>query len=140
MPYIPSLKKIVSFSDSSRSNLACEYSVLNLYYFGYSEVTVGDLIKNEANESILEGIRMNRTLETPLSAIKTILKVHKQEELKFTRENLKKVEERLQRALIEFYQKLGHLKNYSFLNTSAVSKIMKKYDKVLSTGFYLSIN
>ncbi|WZZ09974.1 hypothetical protein YC2023_095895 [Brassica napus] len=95
-----------------------------------NKVTVGDLIKNEANESILEGIRMNRTLETPLSAIKTILKVHKQEELKFTRENLKKVEERLQRAFIEFYQKLGHLKNYSFLNTSAVSKIMKKYDKI----------
>ncbi|CAN6894725.1 unnamed protein product [Brassica oleracea] len=95
-----------------------------------NKVTLGDLIKNEANKSILEGIRMNRTLETPLSAIKTILKVHKQEELKFTRENLKKVEERLQRAFIEFYQKLGHLKNYSFLNTSAVSKIMKKYDKI----------
>nr|VDD55376.1 unnamed protein product [Brassica oleracea] len=95
-----------------------------------NKVTLGDHIKNEANKSILEGIRMNRTLETPLSAIKTILKVHKQEELKFTRENLKKVEERLQRAFIEFYQKLGHLKNYSFLNTSAVSKIMKKYDKI----------
>ncbi|KAF2617843.1 hypothetical protein F2Q68_00040365 [Brassica cretica] len=95
-----------------------------------NKVTLGDFIKNEANKSILEGIRMNRTLETPLSAIKTILKVHKQEELKFTRENLKKVEERLQRAFIEFYQKLGHLKNYSFLNTSAVSKIMKKYDKI----------
>ncbi|WZZ79504.1 hypothetical protein YC2023_100076 [Brassica napus] len=95
-----------------------------------NKVTLGDHIKNEANKSILEGIRMNRTLETPLSAIKTILKVHKQEELKFTRENLKKVEERLQRAFIKFYQKLGHLKNYSFLNTSAVSKIMKKYDKI----------
>ncbi|CAH8391814.1 unnamed protein product [Eruca vesicaria subsp. sativa] len=97
------------------------------------KVTLGDLMKNEeaASESILEGIRMNRTLETPLSTIKTILKVNKQEEeLKFTRENLKKVEERLQRAFIEFYQKLGHVKNYSFLNTSAVSKIMKKYDKI----------
>ncbi|KAJ4871045.1 Phosphate transporter PHO1-like protein 4 [Raphanus sativus] len=95
------------------------------------KVTLGDLMKNEANESILAGIRMNKTGETPLSAIKTILKVHKQdEELKFTRENLKKVEERLQRAFIEFYQKLAHLKNYSFLNTSAVSKIMKKYDKI----------
>ncbi|KAL0698356.1 hypothetical protein Bca4012_054478 [Brassica carinata] len=96
------------------------------------KVTLRDLIKKEeaANESILEGIRMNKRGETPLSAIKTILKVHKQEELKFTRQNLKKVEERLQRAFIEFYQKLAHLKNYSFLNTSAVSKIMKKYDKI----------
>ncbi|KAJ0251014.1 Phosphate transporter PHO1 4 [Hirschfeldia incana] len=94
------------------------------------KVTLGDLMKTEASESILEGIRMNRTLETPLSTIKTILKVHKQEDLKFTRENLKKVEERLQRAYIEFYRKLAHLKNYSFLNTSAISKIMKKYDKI----------
>lgn len=85
-----------------------------------------------AKVSILERIRLNKTRETPLSAIKTILKVNKQEELNFTKENLKRVEEGLQVAFIEFYQKLGHLKNYSFLNTSAVSKIMKKYDKVFN--------
>lgn len=74
---------------------------------------------------------MNKTRETPLSTIKTILKVHKhEEELRFTRENLKKAEKLLPIAFIEFYQKLGHLKNYSFLNTSAISKIIKKYDKV----------
>ncbi|XP_023634073.1 phosphate transporter PHO1 homolog 4 isoform X3 [Capsella rubella] len=84
-----------------------------------------------SKESILERIRMNKTREiTPLSAIKTILKVRKQDELKFTRENLREVEKRLQIAFIEFYQKLRHLKNYSFLNACAVSKIMKKYDKV----------
>ncbi|KAL1201167.1 Phosphate transporter PHO1-like protein [Cardamine amara subsp. amara] len=99
-------------------------------------VALADLMRNDENErtdsqlSILERIRMNKTRETPLSAIKTILKVHKQEELKFTKENLKKVEERLQIAFIEFYQKLRHLKNYSFLNVSAVSKITKKYDKI----------
>ncbi|CAH8275403.1 unnamed protein product [Arabidopsis lyrata] len=96
-------------------------------------VALADLMRNDdtSNESILERIRMNKTREiTPLSAIKTILKVHKQDELKFTRENLKEVEKRLQVAFIEFYQKLRHLKNYSFLNASAVSKIMKKYDKI----------
>ncbi|CAA0396452.1 unnamed protein product [Arabidopsis thaliana] len=96
-------------------------------------VALADLMRNEdtSNESILERIRMNKTREiTPLSAIKTILKVHKQDELKFTRDNLKEVEKRLQVAFIEFYQKLRHLKNYSFLNASAVSKIMKKYDKI----------
>ncbi|CAE6177593.1 unnamed protein product [Arabidopsis arenosa] len=96
-------------------------------------VALEDVMRNDdtSNESILERIRMNKTREiTPLSAIKTILKVHKQDELKFTRENLKEVEKRLQVAFIEFYQKLRHLKNYSFLNASAVSKIMKKYDKI----------
>ncbi|XP_010438891.1 PREDICTED: phosphate transporter PHO1 homolog 4 [Camelina sativa] len=97
-------------------------------------VALADLMRNDddtSKESILERIRMNKTREiTPLSAIKTILKVRKQDELKFTRENLKEVEKRLQIAFIEFYQKLRHLKNYSFLNASAVSKIMKKYDKI----------
>lgn len=104
-------------------------------------MALADLMRNDEtarNErinsqlSVLGRIRMNKTLETPLSTIKTILKNNKHEELEFTRNNLKKVEERLQIAFIEFYQKLRHLKNYSFLNTLAVSKIMKKYDKVVS--------
>lgn len=82
--------------------------------------------------SVLELIRMNKTRKTLLSTIKTIIKNHNQEELEFTRHHLKKVEEQLQIAFIEFYQKLRLLKNYSFLNTSAVSKILKKYDKVIS--------
>ncbi|KAF8084116.1 hypothetical protein N665_0733s0005 [Sinapis alba] len=96
-----------------------------------NEIGSSSKSKEHTNQSALERIRMNKTPETPLSTIKTILKVHKhEEELRFTRENLKKAEELLQIAFIEFYQKLGHLKNYSFLNTSAISKIMKKYDKV----------
>ncbi|CAH2077990.1 unnamed protein product [Thlaspi arvense] len=99
---------------------------------GEHRVALGELMRNEetANESILERIRMNKTRESPLSAIKAIVKVHKQDELKFTRDNLKKAEELLQIAFIEFYQKLRYLKNYAFLNTLAISKIMKKYDKI----------
>ncbi|KAF8390161.1 hypothetical protein HHK36_024683 [Tetracentron sinense] len=48
------------------------------------------------------------------------------------REDLKKVEEQLTRAFVEFYQKLRLLKSYSFLNLLAFSKIMKKYDKITS--------
>ncbi|KAH0871157.1 hypothetical protein HID58_078179, partial [Brassica napus] len=96
-----------------------------------SEIGSSSKSKEHTNQSVLERIRMNKTRETPLSTIKTILKVHKhEEELRFTRENLKKAEKLLQIAFIEFYQKLGHLKNYSFLNTSAISKIIKKYDKI----------
>ncbi|KAL0738956.1 hypothetical protein Bca4012_015166 [Brassica carinata] len=96
-----------------------------------SEIGSSSKSTEHTKQSVLERIRMNKSRETPLSTIKSILKVHKHEgELRFTRENLKKAEELLQRAFTEFYQKLGHLKNYSFLNTSAISKIMKKYDKI----------
>ena len=45
-------------------------------------------------------------------------------------EYVRRVEEKLRRAFVEFYQKLRLLKSYSFLNALAFSKIMKKYDKV----------
>ncbi|KAK8655831.1 hypothetical protein V6N13_108397 [Hibiscus sabdariffa] len=81
---------------------------------------------------ILDRVKMNNTLETPRSTIKGVLKVEKHAELSFSRENLRRVEEQLKRAFVEFYQKLRLLKSYSFLNTLAFSKIMKKYDKITS--------
>ncbi|KAL1202613.1 Phosphate transporter PHO1-like protein [Cardamine amara subsp. amara] len=79
---------------------------------------------------ILDRVKINNTKETPRSTIKGVLKVSKDTELKFSRDNLRKVEERLRRAFIEFYQKLRLLKSYSFLNVLAFSKILKKYDKI----------
>ncbi|XP_030956499.1 phosphate transporter PHO1 homolog 3-like [Quercus lobata] len=79
---------------------------------------------------ILSHVKMNNTLETPCSTIKGFLNYPVQTELNFTRENLRKVEDQLKRAFVEFYQKLRLLKNYSFLNILAFSKIMKKYDKI----------
>ncbi|KAK8677232.1 hypothetical protein V6N13_142780 [Hibiscus sabdariffa] len=81
---------------------------------------------------ILNRVKMNNTLATPRSTIKGVLNVPKHTELKFNRDNLKKVEDQLKRAFVEFYQKLRLLKSFSFLNTLAFSKIMKKYDKVTS--------
>ncbi|KAI4328482.1 hypothetical protein L6164_020834 [Bauhinia variegata] len=83
---------------------------------------------------ILNRVRINNTLETPRSTIKGFLNYQDQTELNFTRKNLKKVEQQLRRAIVEFYQKLRLLKSYSFLNTLAFSKIMKKYDKITSRG------
>ncbi|KAH1042317.1 hypothetical protein GYH30_024564 [Glycine max] len=40
-----------------------------------------------------------------------------------------KVKEQLRLVFVEFYQKLLHLKDYSFMNLSAFSMIMKKYEK-----------
>ncbi|XP_030956494.1 phosphate transporter PHO1 homolog 3-like isoform X2 [Quercus lobata] len=81
---------------------------------------------------ILSHVKMNNTLETPRSTIKGLLKHPMHTELNYTRENLRKVEDQLKPAFVEFYQKLRLLKNYSFLNTLAFSKIMKKYDKITS--------
>ena len=61
---------------------------------------------------VLNRVRINNTLETPRSTIKTILNVPLQTELKFNRKNLKKVEDQLKLAFIEFHQKLRLLKNY----------------------------
>ncbi|KAE8653711.1 Phosphate transporter PHO1-like protein 5 [Hibiscus syriacus] len=81
---------------------------------------------------VLDRVKMNNTLDTPRSTIKGVLQVPNQTELSFSRENLRKVEEKLKVAFVEFYQKLRLLKSYSFLNTLAFSKIMKKYDKITS--------
>lgn len=106
---------------------------------------------------VLNHIKINVSPETPVSTLKAIL-MSSNSDLRFSREELKKVEERLKQAFLEFYQKLGLLKSYrfdfnffavvyvyklyfflygindnsfpSFLNQLAFSKIMKKYDKV----------
>ncbi|CAI0394442.1 unnamed protein product [Linum tenue] len=96
-----------------------------------SNNTNGNVVRLSLLE-VLDHVKMNNTSETPRSTIKGFLKVPRHTELKFTRENLRKVEERLKRAFVEFYQKLRLLKSYSFLNTLAFSKIMKKYDKITS--------
>ncbi|KAL4362049.1 hypothetical protein GQ457_04G010980 [Hibiscus cannabinus] len=96
------------------------------------EAKPGVKVVRPAPLEILDRVKMNNTLETPRSTIKGVLKAEKHEELSFSRENLRKVEEQLKRAFVEFYQKLRLLKSYSFLNTLAFSKIMKKYDKITS--------
>nr|CAN73334.1 hypothetical protein VITISV_035136 [Vitis vinifera] len=81
---------------------------------------------------ILDRVKMNNTVETPCSTIKGFLNPDQLTALYFTRENLKRVEQKLKKAFIEFYHKLCLLKSYSFLNSLAFSKIMKKYDKIAS--------
>ncbi|GLU00070.1 hypothetical protein SLE2022_174640 [Rubroshorea leprosula] len=68
--------------------------------------------KKPAPLQILNHVKMNNSLETPRSTIKGVLNVPNHTELKFTRQNLRKVEEQLRRAFIEFYQKLRLLKSY----------------------------
>lgn len=81
---------------------------------------------------VLNHVKINNTLQGPISVIRGILGDSKDKELSFSREELKQVEERLKTAFTEFYQKLRLLKNYSFMNLSAFAKIMKKYEKTTS--------
>jgi hypothetical protein len=67
---------------------------------------------NEDPLKILERVKINNTFKSPLATIKGVFKDSKEEELSFKKEELKKVEERLRVALIEFYQKLLLLKHY----------------------------
>ncbi|KAL3654250.1 Phosphate transporter PHO1 3 [Castilleja foliolosa] len=90
----------------------------------------------KANETshleILKRVTFNTAPETPRSTLKGFLKSSNQTNLKFSKDNLRKAEEQLKCAFVEFYHKLRLLKSYSFLNIMAFSKIMKKYDKIAS--------
>ncbi|KAK7274866.1 hypothetical protein RIF29_15967 [Crotalaria pallida] len=78
---------------------------------------------------ILENVKIDNALQSPMSTIKNVFTDSNQDELSFNKEELRKIEEQLRLVFIEFYQKLLHLKEYSFMNISAFSKIMKKYEQ-----------
>ncbi|KAG8366398.1 hypothetical protein BUALT_Bualt17G0075500 [Buddleja alternifolia] len=115
-----------------------EESSINIRESDESNQEIQELNQNEfrakrpAPLEILQNIRFNTVQVTPRSTIKGFLNLAIQTDLKFTKENLKKAEERLIKAFVEFYHKLRLLKGYSFLNIMAFSKIMKKYDKISS--------
>ncbi|KAI3910186.1 hypothetical protein MKW92_026722 [Papaver armeniacum] len=84
---------------------------------------------------ILEHVKINNEPETPRSTIKAmLLKDKKDKKLQFNRKQLKKAEEQLKQVFIEFHWKLRQLKRYSFMNLLALSKVMKKYDKITLRG------
>lgn len=60
---------------------------------------------------ILNRVKINNIMESPRSTIKGFLN-SQPSELNFTRENLKRIEQKLKKAFIEFYQKLRLLQSY----------------------------
>ncbi|GMY13725.1 phosphate transporter PHO1 homolog 9 isoform X1 [Fagus crenata] len=84
-----------------------------------------------ASIEILDHVKINVTPGTPLSTLKGIL-MSSNSDFSFSRKELRKAEEQMTQAFIEFYQKLRLLKSYGFLNQLAFSKITKKYDKITS--------
>ncbi|KAK8534010.1 hypothetical protein V6N13_028312 [Hibiscus sabdariffa] len=79
--------------------------------------------------NVLDHVKINVELETPISILRSVIKSSKSD-LLFGRQELRTAEEKISQAFVEFYRKLRLLKSYCFLNQLAFSKIMKKYDKV----------
>ncbi|XP_038891093.1 phosphate transporter PHO1 homolog 9-like isoform X1 [Benincasa hispida] len=96
-----------------------------------SRGTIQAIQERPASLDLLPHVRINISPETPVSTLKYMVASSKSP-LSYNKKELRNSEELMTRALIEFYQKLQVLKGYSFLNTLAVSKIMKKYDKIAS--------
>ncbi|CBI22249.3 unnamed protein product, partial [Vitis vinifera] len=84
-----------------------------------------------ASLDILNHVKINIERETPISTLKGILTTSTSD-LSFSKEELRKAEELITKAFVEFHKKLRVLKSYCFLNQLAFSKIMKKYDKITS--------
>ncbi|MCL7026488.1 hypothetical protein MKW94_018002 [Papaver nudicaule] len=86
--------------------------------------------KIPAHLEILNCVKLNNALGTPSATIKGFLNKNANNEgQSFKKQNLKRVEEQLKSAFVNFYHKLQLLKSYSFLNLLVLSRIMKKYDK-----------
>ncbi|XP_026408969.1 phosphate transporter PHO1 homolog 5-like [Papaver somniferum] len=110
---------VVDFEDDDRSNK---------HEIGVNEEDAAAISK------ILNSVTINDKLGTLRSTIEGLIlnKNRNNEGLVFSRQNLKKVEEQLKSAFVNFHQKLQLLKSYSYLNLLAFSKIMKKYDNITS--------
>ncbi|CAA7019496.1 unnamed protein product [Microthlaspi erraticum] len=80
---------------------------------------------------ILERVKMNDALGDPISTLKGVFGDSRNDEV-ISKKGLKRAEEQLRLVFSEFYQKLRRLKEYSFMNLLAFSKIMKKYEKIAS--------
>ncbi|XVF77860.1 hypothetical protein PTKIN_Ptkin14bG0081200 [Pterospermum kingtungense] len=86
-----------------------------------------------ASEEVLDQVKLSKDIQVHFPAAKVnCVSINKHTQMEFTKDNLKKIQKRLKHAFIEFYYKLRLLKNYSFLNVLAFSKILKKYDKITS--------
>ncbi|KAK0584116.1 hypothetical protein LWI29_007805 [Acer saccharum] len=84
-----------------------------------------------ASLDVLDHVKIKIEPETPVSTLRGVLS-GSISGITFSKFELKKAEELMTQAFVVFYQKLRLLKSYCFLNQLAISKILKKYDKITS--------
>ncbi|KAL1194421.1 Phosphate transporter PHO1-like protein [Cardamine amara subsp. amara] len=95
------------------------------------EQTEDKKVFKPAPVEMLDHIKLKIEPETPLSTLKMMI-LGLPSEQTFSKPELKRAEELMSRAFVEFYQKLRFLKSYCFLNQLGFAKILKKYDKTTS--------
>lgn len=71
-----------------------------------------ELEHQPASLEILDRVKIINSLDSPISTVKGVFMAVKEKDLKFNKEELKKIEERLKTVFVEFYQKLRLLKHY----------------------------
>ncbi|XP_015168476.1 phosphate transporter PHO1 homolog 10-like [Solanum tuberosum] len=81
---------------------------------------------------VLECVKIQNTSDNPKSSVERLFLGNTEKECSFSQEELKEIEEKLKKAFVEFYQKLRRLNQYSFMNLSAFSVILEKYEKITS--------
>ncbi|KAK6782642.1 hypothetical protein RDI58_020438 [Solanum bulbocastanum] len=81
---------------------------------------------------VLECVKIQNTSDNPKSSVERLVLGTTAKECSFSEEELKEIEEKLKKAFVEFYQKLRRLNQYSFMNLSAFSVILEKYEKITS--------
>ncbi|KAK1437725.1 hypothetical protein QVD17_03521 [Tagetes erecta] len=135
-----SMDSSASSTESSESNLTNREDTLENRHTDakFDEERIDDAYRNGVNSDkyesdpldVLDRVRINNTLESPISTIRSVLNDSKDKDLRFKKDELKEAEGKLKVAFIEFYRKLHLLKHYSYVNLLAFSKILKKYEKV----------
>ena len=66
-----------------------------------------------ASQEVLNHVKLNQVIQVPFPAAKVnCVSINKHTQMNFTRDNLKKTQNQLEQAFIEFYYKLRLLKNY----------------------------
>ncbi|GMN41902.1 hypothetical protein TIFTF001_011116 [Ficus carica] len=121
---------------SQQSSRASDVVSVNANSGNREGVKVDDQYQDQDPLEVLEHVKINSTILSPISTIKDAIRDSKDYELSFGKDDLRKAEEHLRDAFIEFHHKLYLLKQYSFMNLSAFSKIMKKYEKITSRRAY----
>ncbi|KAI3812029.1 hypothetical protein L1987_16730 [Smallanthus sonchifolius] len=105
----------------------------------FDEERINDACRSKVNSDkhesdpldVLDRVKINNTLESPMSTIRSVLNDSKDKDLRFKKEELKEAQGRLKVVFIEFYCKLHLLKHYRcYVNLLAFSTIMKKYEKI----------
>ncbi|XP_017223894.1 phosphate transporter PHO1 homolog 10 isoform X3 [Daucus carota subsp. sativus] len=130
---IPEVKPMDLTPEVNKATASTQGSAISGEDYGTRHGKMADsAIHQETELEVLDRVKMNNAIEDSIITIRGLLNDSKGKELNFNKEELRKAEERLKIVFIEFYRKLRLLKQYSFMNLLAFSKIMKKYEKIAS--------